>query len=100
MWDLTVSTDHDFNVDVATTAVLVHNCEPDEENPWAKPPPEQDPPRSQWRSETRTPDMRSPGEASEPDNPDLTNAGRGVKAAYVFMRLIETLGRILHPYDP
>jgi Pretoxin HINT domain len=26
MWDLTVASDHDFYVDVATTAVLVHNC--------------------------------------------------------------------------
>ena len=26
MWDLTVTSDHDFYVDVATTAVLVHNC--------------------------------------------------------------------------
>jgi Pretoxin HINT domain len=26
MWDLTISGDHDFYIDVATTAVLVHNC--------------------------------------------------------------------------
>jgi hypothetical protein len=27
MWDLSVSTDHDFYIDVAaTTAILVHNC--------------------------------------------------------------------------
>jgi hypothetical protein len=26
MWDLTVASDHDFYIDVATTAVLVHNC--------------------------------------------------------------------------
>jgi hypothetical protein len=30
MWDLTVASDHDFYIDVATTAVLVHNCP----NPW------------------------------------------------------------------
>jgi hypothetical protein len=26
MWDLTIAHDHDFYIDVATTAVLVHNC--------------------------------------------------------------------------
>jgi Pretoxin HINT domain len=26
MWDLTVQDDHDFYIDIATTAVLVHNC--------------------------------------------------------------------------
>jgi hypothetical protein len=26
MWDLTVASDHDFYINVATTAVLVHNC--------------------------------------------------------------------------
>jgi len=26
MWDLTVANDHDFYINVATTAVLVHNC--------------------------------------------------------------------------
>jgi Pretoxin HINT domain len=26
MWDLTITHDHDFYIDVATTAVLVHNC--------------------------------------------------------------------------
>jgi hypothetical protein len=26
MWDLTVASDHDFYIDVATAAVLVHNC--------------------------------------------------------------------------
>ena len=26
MWDLTIASDHDFYIDAATTAVLVHNC--------------------------------------------------------------------------
>ncbi|MFY9888590.1 MAG: hypothetical protein WAK71_09800 [Streptosporangiaceae bacterium] len=26
MWDLTIAGDHDFYIDVAATAVLVHNC--------------------------------------------------------------------------
>jgi Pretoxin HINT domain len=26
MWDLTIANDHDFYIDAATTAVLVHNC--------------------------------------------------------------------------
>jgi hypothetical protein len=26
MWDLTITTDHDFYIDAASTAVLAHNC--------------------------------------------------------------------------
>jgi hypothetical protein len=28
MWDLTVPGNHDFYIQAATTAVLVHNCSP------------------------------------------------------------------------
>jgi hypothetical protein len=32
MWDLTIHGDHDFYIDTATTAILVHNCDDPFEN--------------------------------------------------------------------
>jgi hypothetical protein len=91
MWDLSVpgGNDHDFYVDTTAAPVLVHNCGPDEENPWAKPPPEQEPPRSQWKAETKPGDMTPPGQKWNPDNAPPPNAGLGTRIAYVLGRLFQ-----------
>jgi Pretoxin HINT domain len=57
MWDLTVDNDHDFYVSTPAADVLVHNCGPEEENPYVKGMPQQDPPRSTWESGTSEPNM-------------------------------------------
>jgi RHS repeat-associated protein len=56
MWDLTVANDHDFYVDILTTAVLVHNCPMIGENGAEFPSQTMTPPNSPYRIDVENPD--------------------------------------------
>jgi hypothetical protein len=90
-----------FYVAAGGTAVLVHNCETENnkllktENGW----PVQDPPQSQWQYITREPDMfdiegRGPG---NPDFPDMDGLSTPQKITFRIMKALQALHS--HPWS-